>query len=315
MCGYRLNGRAALLVTIVVSLLVTTAANGTPVAFDEERSYIEGIAREAGTASKRSQAISQLIEIVERPHENDAELHLRQFAAEELGELEASEAKQMLKDLALSLEWKDPYVYLKQSATLAYWQIVVAEQDGQQTQEDLLVSLLSNSAPEPRADAVWVWAVDELANRGVARAVPAIAECIERRIGASSRRAEYEIWLCRTKVDLLQSSATRHSALAKALATRDPGQYQKLKSWAIEELGELDTSRSRMTLVNFALGLQETYYDAEGRMIEVDKAADPLQGQAGDLYNCAIGILRDAGITGEELKAVGLDPRKFFFSP
>ncbi len=299
-----------LLVTVAaLATVVVLTATAKAITVDlEQRRIIADIVRDISTPATRSEAIGKLIAIV---GDQDQDPTLRWMAADKLGDLQASEAKDMLRDLALKLELKEPDVYLKRSTTRAYWKIVVAEQPSPDVQEELLMSLLSKFAPQPQADIVWHWAVDELANRGVERALPRMEKCIERRIGADEKRANYEIWLCKTKVDLLTKNPDRQVALSKGLATRDPNQNQKLIRWAIDELGKLDTRKSRRTLVKFALRLQRRYYTRFGKRVEIDEK-DLFGRRADSFYHQVIEILRASGMTDEQIKETGLRPDKYF---
>ena len=285
-----------LLVTVAaLATVVVLTATAKAITVDlEQRRIIADIVRDISTPATRSEAIGKLIAIV---GDQDQDPTLRWMAADKLGDLQASEAKDMLRDLALKLELKEPDVYLKRSTTRAYWKIVVAEQPSPDVQEELLMSLLSKFAPQPQADIVWHWAVDELANRGVERALP--------------RLANYEIWLCKTKVDLLTKNPDRQVALSKGLATRDPNQNQKLIRWAIDELGKLDTRKSRRTLVKFALRLQRRYYTRFGKRVEIDEK-DLFGRRADSFYHQVIEILRASGMTDEQIKETGLRPDKYF---
>lgn len=293
----------ATLATVVILTATATAMLADP----EQCRIIADIVQDMSTPAKRSQAISKLMAIVAA---QDSDVILRRLAAAELGDLQASEAKGMLKELALKLGLKEPDIYLKRSTTLAYWKIVVAEQPSREIQEELLMSLLSELAPQPQADVVWSWAVDELANRGVERALPRMEECIRRRL-ASEKRIEYQTWLCKTKIDLLTKNPDRHTALAKALATTDPNQDQRLMRWAIDELGKLDTKKSRGTLVKFAVRLQRKYYTLFGKSVDIDEK-DLFGRRAGLFYNQIIEILRASGMTEKQIKATGLRPDRYF---
>jgi len=179
-------------------------------------------------------------------------------------------------------------------------------------QEELLMKLLwGKKHPPPHADVTPDWAAGELANRGVKRALPEIIESIRYR--NPGERGEKEIWLCKTKIDLLSASKSRLEGLAKALETQDITNDQLLLRWAIAELGKLGSDANRSLLAAFALRLQSRYYDWWGRMIE--DSNDPLCRAAGDLYRRAIGILRAGGMTDAQMKAAGLRPNRFFIQP
>ena len=135
-----------------------------------EYEAIEKITRDIATEQKRSAAIDELSAIVKDSTQNAM---LRRFAAEKLGSLQAVKAKSMLKDLAEILEWTDSTRQLKRATSLAYWQIRVAEEPNEPLQEELLIKLLKGGPP-PHADVVQSWSIDELANRGVKRALPDI---------------------------------------------------------------------------------------------------------------------------------------------
>lgn len=280
---------------------------GTPPPFYQEYNMIEEIAKDTSTPEKKAKVVAELIGIVK---DKGKDIHLRQFAAAKLGELGAVEAKDMLKALAESLKWNDSTRYLKGAVTLAYWKIKVAEEPNEPAQERLLIKLL-RGGPPPYAGVVASWAVDELANRGVEKALPAIIKSI--RHMNPTERGEEHIRLCKTKIELLNTSASRHEALTKALLMEDPTQYQRLRSWAIKELGKLKTEESRTILMYYALELQNKCYDKDDKWI--GQKGDRLAAYAGEFYHTIIKILKKTGITDAEIKATGLRPDKFFISP
>ena len=252
-----------------------------------EYEAIEEITRDISTQQKRSAAIAELSVIVKDSRQNTT---LRQFAAGKLGELGAIEAKDMLKALAMTLEWTDSAQQLKRVTTLAYWKIQVAEEPNEPVQEELLIRLLRGGAGPPHADVVPSWAADELANRGVKRALPAIVRTLRRM--NPNERGEAHIRLCKTKIELLSASKGRQEALTKALLMEDPTQYQRLKRWAIRELGKLGTQESRYTLAAFAVELQSKYYDENRKWI--GRKGDRLGTYANEFYRtiCTVSFFK-----------------------
>lgn len=301
------NGLRMITVTLMTALMPQLVVSSPP-PFYHQQQMIEEIAKDISTAEKKAKVVGELTAIV-KDHTGD--VHLREFAAEKLGELGAIEAKDMLKGLAESLEWTDATRQLKRASTLAYWQTRVAEEPNAVTQEELLITLVKGGPP-PHADVVPSWAVDELANRGVQRALPDIIKRI--RSIFSGNDAETWIWLCRTKIRLLSTSKTREDALIEALlAVEDTTWELRLKSWAIKELGKLKTPESRAILIAYALELQKKYYDENGRRIGEDE--DRLASYAPMFYNIIIRILRDKGMTDSDIRATGLQPGKLFIIP
>ena len=128
-----------------------------------------------------------------------------------------------------------------------------------------------------------------------------------------TERGEEHIRLCKTKIELLSTSKSRLEALTKALATKDFTRYQRLKRWAVKELGKLKTQESRLILIGYALELQSKYYDENGKWI--GQKGDRLVVYAGEFYHSIIKILENSGMTVAEVKATGLRPDKFFISP
>ena len=111
--------------------------------FYQQRKIVEEIAKDTRSSEKKAKVVAELMGIVQE-HED---VHLRQFAAEKLGELGAVEAKDMLKALAENLEWTDSTRYLKGAVILAYWQIRVAEEPTKEAQEELLIKRLRGGPP------------------------------------------------------------------------------------------------------------------------------------------------------------------------
>jgi hypothetical protein len=189
----------------------------SPPPFFEETQAVEQLEEKARSAPEtRAEVITELMKMV-----GDATQipEVRMAAAEALGNLKATEAKGMLNSLASSLDMKlEENRLLHSPIAAAYWKIIVAEQPDEAAQEELLMALLSPHALPPQSPLVWSWAIDELANRGVERALPRMLECIDRRLG-ENKQAEYEKWLCETKVKLLASNSERRIALEKALVT------------------------------------------------------------------------------------------------
>lgn len=268
---------------------------------------VEQITKDIRTEAKRSAAIDELSAIIKNP---DKDMMLREYAAEKLGYLQAIEAKDMLKELADKLEWSDSTRQLKRATTLAYWKIAIADEPNEPAQENLLIKLIwDKTHPPPHADVVQDWAADELANRGVNKALPEIIKSIKHR--NSTKTGQQHIWLCKTKIELLTTSASRCEALVKALlATPDPTDYQRLKSWAIQELAKLKNCDGQWILLSHALELQRKCYDRKGKPIvsQTGRFAE----RVGSSYRAIIKILRDSGISETLIKAVGLRPDEFF---
>ena len=292
------------IISLIIMLIPHVVTASVP-PFYQQRKIVEEIAKDTRSSEKKAKIVAELMGIVQE-HED---VHLRQFAAEKLGELEAVEAKDMLKTLAENLEWTDSTRQLKRAVTLVYWQIRVVEESTKEAQEALLIKLLwgKNHSP-PHADVVPSWAVDELANRGVKKALPEIINSI--RFRNPTEDGEERIRLCKIKIQLLCTSPTRYDALTKALVMVDKTQYRRLKTWAIKELGKLKTDESRWTLINYALELQNKYYDDNRKWI--GRRGDPEATKAYQFYRTIIKILKKADMTDAEIKATGLRPDKFF---
>jgi hypothetical protein len=270
-----------------------------------EYEAIEKITKDIRTQEKLTAAIAELSAIVK---DSGQKMLLRHFAAKKLGELEAVEAKDMLKSLAESLEWNDSTRGLKWTTFKSYWQIKVTEEPNEVKQVELLKNALQERFEGLIASNVQSWAADELANRGVKEALPEIINSIRHR--NSTERGEEQIRLCKIKIQMLNASPTRYEALTKALVMKDSNQYQWLKRWAIKELGKLRTDQSRWTLINYALELQNKYYDDNGKWI--GRREDLEASNAHPFYSSIIKILKKADMTDAEIKATGLRPDKFF---
>ena len=268
---------------IVVGLLlsgISKNVSGMPAPeYFYEMQYKEQLraAKDQAQAEKRTKIISEFIAVA---NDDTQEWRFRRFAASKLGELKALEAKENLKELADKLEWDDTSRYLKGSVINAYWQIRVAEEPNELAQEVLLVKLISDNPPPPYGGGMPFWPVEELANRGVKRALPEIIKAIK--FSSSGKREEQLIRLCTTKIKLLTESESRFDALFEALYMKPLTPEYALKHWAIAELGKLADPRGIETLLDYALGLQKTYYDDSGKQI-IDKN-DRLSTYAGEFY-------------------------------
>lgn len=269
--------------------------------------FVEKITKDIRTPAKRSVAIAELSEIVNDPDKN---MRMREYAAEKLGNLEAMEAKDMLKKLAQKLQFSDSERQLKRATTLAYWKIQLLDEPNELARNRLLVRLLwGKTHPPPHADVVQSWAADELANRGVKETLPEIIKSIKYR--NSTKVGREQIWLCKTKIELLNSSESRCEALFKAmLITPDPTDYQRLKRWAVEELAKLKSCDGRWLLLYHALSLQNSCYDKKGKPIV--SPTGRFAERAGISYRAIIKILRDSGMEEKEINAMGLRPYESF---
>jgi len=266
---------------------------------------IREIAKDTSTPEKKSGVVSELIRIARSDVEN---VHLRQFAVEELGELGAVEAKEYLKGLAEGLEWSDTARQLKWAAFLAYWRIQVAEPSQKEQQETLLSQALHEKLQGIIASNVQIWAANELSSRGAKDALPEIIRSTQFR--DSTKRGEEFILLCRTKIELLTTSASRIEALTRATAMNDFTERQQLRRWAIDELAKLGSDESRSTLIRHAVMLQTRYYDARGKRLQ--PPPDRFGGYAGEFYRRIIGILEDSGMSRSAIAQTGLQPDRFF---
>lgn len=207
---------------IIISLItgfMLQIVMGTPRPFYQQYKFVREIATDTNTPARRAQVVTELMGIVQ----TEQDVHLRQFAAEKLGELEAVEAKDMLKSFAESLEWNDSTRQIKWTAFLAYWQIKVAEQPSEDGQIQLLMQALHEKFDGLIASNVQKWAAEELANRGVEKALPEIIKSIRYR--NPTERGEEQIRLCSTKIKLLTTNTNRQEALTEALAIEDSTQY------------------------------------------------------------------------------------------
>jgi hypothetical protein len=155
---------------------------------------------------------------------------------------------------------------------------------------------------------VRIWAADELANRGAKETLPQIVEAV-RKVYSGQRGEEY-VRLCQAKIDLLNGYPSRLDALSRALVMADSTHEQRIRRWAIGELGKLDSPSSRSVLIGYALGLQDAFYDTDGR--QINETAELPFNRAGTLYRAMIQILGDQGMTSEEVKQTGLRPEKLF---
>lgn len=294
------------LVTFGITFLMTTTVFSRPMGHYGHWKMVQDISRDTSTPQKKAEVTTALLNMVQ---DDAGNVYLRQFAVEKLGELEASETRDVLKELAEGLKWTDATRQLKRSATLAYWRIRIAEEKPKQAQEDLLILLLwGKNHPPPHADVVPWWAAEELANRGVKRALPEISKAIAYR-DPTSKGNEF-IRLCSAKVELISASANRQEALTQALGSVDPLMGQALKRWAIAELGKLGTDEARRVLVGYALDLQQTHYDQSGEL--KTRPQDRIYLNAAEYYNIVLETLRDKGMNESEIKAAGLKSDKCF---
>jgi len=296
-----------IMVMSLITGLLPHIVMGTPRPFSQQYKFIQEIASDTSTPARKAQVVTKLMGIVQ----TEQDVHLRQFAADKLGELGAVEAKNMLKAFVETLEWNDSTRQLKWTTFHAYWQIKVAEQSSEEDQAQLLMQALHEKFDGLIASNVQMWAANELANRGVEKALPEIIKSIRYR--NPTERGEEQIQLCTTKIKLLTTNTSRQEALTEALVMEDSTQYQQLKGWAVKELGKLNTQESRYILVNYALDLQNRCYDNNGNWT-VSKD-DRIGAYAGEFYYDIIKILKKADMTDEEIQATGLRPDKFFITP
>jgi hypothetical protein len=302
-----MKSRILMCLSACLFLLYGACRVSATVETDKWYELVVEITKDIGTPAKRSEAIAELMGIVKNP---DKEMRQREYAAEKLGNLEAIETKDMLKSLAEKLEWTDSTRQLKRITTLAYWKLQVLDEPNTVAQEELLVKLLwGKTHPPPHADVVQSWAVDELSNRGVERALPEIIESIKSRI--SGKRERERIRLCKTKIELLTTSGSRCEALLKALLVSvDSSDYQRLKLWAIEELSKMKSCEGRWLLLCQALMLQDRCYDRKGKAIVSPTGRLALR--VGISYRAIITKLRDSGMSESEIKETGLLPDECF---
>ena len=307
MLATRNNSLRMITVTLIMALTPQLVLSSPP-PFYQQKQMIEEIERDVRTPVKKAKVVGELIDIV-KDKAND--VHLRQFAAEKLGDIGAIEAKDMLKGLAESLASTDATRYFKGAVTLAYWQIRVAEEPNEMAQEELLIKLVRGGpAPQAGSTVPW-WAVDELANRGIKRALPDMIKRIKLQRGGDDEYAKTIIWLCETKIRLLSTSKSREDALIEALlAVEDTTWELRLKSWAIKELGKLGTQESRAILIAYALRLQQKYYDENGKWIFPKD--DRLASHASVFYDTILKILKYSSMRDYDIKSTGLQPDKFF---
>jgi hypothetical protein len=306
-----------MLILVTASIILASIVNkmnGSPPPFWQEQTTIQDLSRDTSTPEKRANVIRELVNIVKDLNDisskDNQTIYIKQYAAEKLGDLGAIEAKDILKTVAEKLEWTDKTRQLKRVVSLAYWKISILYEPNNVSQEELLIKLLGSNHEPPFADVVQLWAVDELSNRGVQRALPEIIKSIQDR--NPTERGKIQIRLCTTKMDLLSKNKNRQEALANAIAIDDPNLSQPLKSWAIEELGKLNNNESRAVLISYALNLQKTYIDENGKQIL--KKGDTVAPYAGEMYRNIIQILRNSSMKEPEIKATGLQPDKFFIA-
>ena len=267
-----------------------------------QKEAVEKILNSAKTPEEKAAAVVKLMNIVK---DEKAGILLRKLAAEKLCQLRAVEAKDMLKTLVDSLEWNVSHkqAQLNRAIVLSYWQIRVSLEPTKKLQNDMLIELL---------DVVPDWAIDELSNRGVKKALPEITKILKYRYRSDVKRAEARIKLCTTKINLLTNNITRHEASCKALIMEDTtDHYQRLKKWAVEELGKLDSAESRQFLIDFAKDLENKYIDSRGNTIKTEEK-DWLGQQAGNIYRSIIKILKSKGFSDDKIKAQGLNADKVF---
>ena len=301
-----MKNRTALTLSVCATIILGWRLMPSIADQDPQVQFIRTLTKDLGTEEQRASAIAALSDIVTDPN---SDMGLRVLAAGKLGTLSALEARDMLKDLALSLERVDETRLLRQACGLSYWQLRVAAEPNAVEQKALLIKLLwGKDHPPPHSGLVPLWAADELSGRGAKDALPEIIKSIKARY--SGQHGDRLVWLCRTKIELLTAAKNRQEALAEALRTDDITIEQRLKLWAIQELAKLNTEQSRATLVEYALELQNRYYDNHG------KSKRRLNGRPGrhaaEAYRSIIGLLKKAGTTTEQLKAAGLIPHKVF---
>ena len=290
------------LVSAMLGLFPPVGSASAPPAY-QQRQMIQEIVRDTNTPEKKAEAVAKLMSIVRNPEED---INLREYAAQHLGDMGAVQAENTLRELVETLDWKDPTRELKRIAYLACWKIRVASEPNKEKQVQLLTQLLHERFKDGMiANNVQTWAAEELVDRSVQEALPEIIKSVKDRGGSDN------IGVYTTKIELLSTSPSRQEAFTKALVTDYPTDQNKwLKQWAIAGLAALNTQETRTMLLNYAIDLQNKYYDETGRSLIT---RDDLLGQQADgFYNSIITVLKDSGMTDTEIRNTGLRPDKFF---
>jgi len=285
---------------------------------------IKALERQILSPSDNANGTAQLIRVLQ-----DAltDRKLTYFAIETAGRLKLKEAEPALS--ALNLEWGAMFDPRKEmpdglgglySATcLALWQIHISSLADADSQEQELLTVLNSKGGEvpvaglPRVlGRVDLWAAEELANRGAARALDAMRRMAHKRwgVGHPQRYQEF-VGLCEKKIELLSQAPDRFIALAGALTvTNDGFDGYPLKSWAVEELGALKSEEARQALVSYGLALQrasENGFEAEAE----DK--DEARFEASYVYPKIIEMLQMYyGMSGAQVRTTGLRPDAYF---
>ena len=276
-----------------------------PAPHAKQRAIVKAIVYSIGEAEEREEAVQKLMSIVQ---DSAHDTWLRVFAAEELGQLGAAEAQGVLVTVAEQLKWTDGERRLRSAVHLASCQIRVAIEPNRGKQIQILREALSDRFDGLIAWPVQIWAGAELANMGVAEAMPEVIASIRRR--EPPNRAEKLVELHQTKVKLLSAYASRMNALAYALAAPQTDAQPEIKTWAIGELAKLRTEESVSLLATYALELQNRYYDTEVRRKRPED--DPLSPNAGRIYREVVLALRSSGIGEMAMKRAGVDPKGYF---
>lgn len=326
-------------VVLFVALLNAAVAHVTfePVdpVIEARRQRVEEVAAQAREPKKREAAIHELLVIAKDGEEATV---VRNAAVRALVAVEATEAVDSVGELASGLnpQWPADVVDddslprevrrragrayhdelgLKDNAATAYWELRVMKESSQAAKDDLLISLLREDAPAPHGQSVAPFAMRNLANRGVERALPDILRCV-RRVHGKDRYAQDIAWLYQNQIRVLNSYPTRFDALKDALTGHDVTQHRYLWHWAIKELAKLPDGIGLQTLIDYAGWLEDLAYDEDGQWIEAPVAgpATPSEGQMASLYRDAVRSLREAGVSNEEMKAAGLKRNKCFIS-
>jgi hypothetical protein len=170
---------------------------------------------------------------------------------------------------------------------LAYWRVVMAQEDDPGRRRALLVDLTDAKVGESIMTQTRSWAIDEICALGQSDLVP-MAQAAIRKLDSTERGAD-EAHVCQLKSELVARHPSRVEALAAALELEDPSRAGLLHRWAIEELADVAGSAADGVLAEHARRLSQA------------KAPEKR-----GTFRTVVEVLKQRGWTDEDFREAGI---------
>ena len=285
-----LNSAIASIVVAGVHLVPAMEAAATvPKQLPKDVEAVEVMYQQAKLEGATGAAFDQLLHIGE---DRSASVPARQHAVDRIGALGYAEAKPTLERLLESTTQEDTASGLRARVHLAYWRVVVAQEDDPERRRTILVDLTDAKVDESIMTQTRSWAIDEICALGQPDLLP-MAQAAIRKLDSTERGAD-EAQVCQLKSELVARHPSRVEALAAALEMEDPSRAGILHRWAIEELADVAGSAADDVLAEHAKRLAQ----AKG------------PGKQGTLRT-VVEVLKLRGWTDEDFREAGILVTKF----